>query len=152
MEETFAAMDRMFAEAMSEMDGVMKKVDAELDDLKRKVENGEVKVRNFVIKDGKLLTHPADHHILPGIGRAHLIKAAKAIEEFNPDAIIYIYKAGKVNLDSLPEEVVSKVNEILDYFTKAYVTYMNGKFEVSACIGIQKNYPVDYFFCGIYTK
>ena len=55
MEEMFAAMDRMFAEAMSEMDGVMKKVDAELSDLKRKVENGEVKVRNFVIKDGKLL-------------------------------------------------------------------------------------------------
>lgn len=32
-----------------------------------------------IIKDGKLLTHPADHHILPGIGRAYLIKAAKAI-------------------------------------------------------------------------
>lgn len=78
--------------------------------------------------------------------------AAKAIEEFNPDAIIYTYKAGKVNLDSLPEEVIRKVNEILDYFTKAYVTYMNGKFEVSACIGIQKNYPVDHFFCGTYTK
>ena len=58
MEEMFAAMDRMFAEAMSEMDGVMKKVDAELDDLKRKVENGEVKVRNFVIKDGKLVELP----------------------------------------------------------------------------------------------
>lgn len=78
--------------------------------------------------------------------------AAKAIEEFNPDAIICTYKAGKVNLDSLPEEVISKVNEILDCFTKAYVTYMNGKFEVSACIGIQKNYPVDHFFCGTYTK
>ena len=60
--------------------------------------------------------------------------AAKAIEEFNP------------------EEVISRVNEIMDYFTKAYVTYMNGKFEVSACIGIQKNYPVDHFFCGTYTK
>ena len=58
MEEMFAAMDRMFAEAMSEMDGVMKKVDAELSDLKRKVENGEVKVRNFVIKDGKLVELP----------------------------------------------------------------------------------------------
>lgn len=78
--------------------------------------------------------------------------AAKAIEEFNPDAIICTYKAGKVNLDSLPEEVISKVNGILDCFTKAYVTYMNGKFEVSACIGIQKNYPVDHFFCGTYTK
>lgn len=32
-----------------------------------------------IIKDGKLLTHPADHHILPGIGRAYLIKAAKAL-------------------------------------------------------------------------
>ena len=58
MEEMFAAMDRMFAEAMSEMDGVMKKVDAELSDLNRKVENGEVKVRNFVIKDGKLVELP----------------------------------------------------------------------------------------------
>lgn len=88
---------------------------------------------------------------LPG-NEEFAIKAAKAIEEFNPDAIIYIYKAGKVNLDSLPEEVIRKVNDILDFFTKAYVTYMNGKFEVSACIGIQKNYPVDHFFCGTYTK
>lgn len=78
--------------------------------------------------------------------------AAKAIEEFNPDATIYICKAGNVNLGLLPKEVIRKVNEILDYFTKAYVTYMNGKFEVSACIGIQKNYPVDHFFCGTYTK
>lgn len=78
--------------------------------------------------------------------------AVKAIEEFNPDATICILKAGKVNLDHLPKEVIHKVNEILDCFTKAYVTYMNGKFEVSACIGIQKNYPVDHFFCGTYTK
>ena len=80
------------------------------------------------------------------------IKAAKAIEEFNPDATINICKAGNVSLGYLPKEVIRKVNEILDYFTKAYVTYMNGKFEVSACIGIQKNYPVDHFFCGTYTK
>ena len=57
-EEVCAAMGRIFAEAMSEMDCVMKKVDAELSDLKRKVENGEVKVRNFVIKDGKLVELP----------------------------------------------------------------------------------------------
>ena len=58
MEEMFAAMDRMFAEAMSEMDGVMKRVDAKLADIERKVENGEVKVRNFVIKNGKLVELP----------------------------------------------------------------------------------------------
>lgn len=76
MEEMFAAMDRMFAEAMSEMDGVMKKVDAELSDLKRKVENGEVKVRNFVIKDGKMVELP----MVPTTDRISFTKKPKRTE------------------------------------------------------------------------
>lgn len=31
-----------------------------------------------IIKDGIFKTHPLDHHVLPGIARAHLIKACKA--------------------------------------------------------------------------
>jgi len=33
-----------------------------------------------IIKDGKFITHPLDHYVLPGIARAHLIKACKALE------------------------------------------------------------------------
>lgn len=32
-----------------------------------------------ILKDGVLITHPADNYILPGIARAHLLKAAKAL-------------------------------------------------------------------------
>ncbi len=32
-----------------------------------------------IIKDGKLITHPTDHYILPGIARAHLIKMCKRL-------------------------------------------------------------------------
>lgn len=32
-----------------------------------------------IIKDGIFVTHPADHFILPGIARAHLIKTCKAL-------------------------------------------------------------------------
>lgn len=33
-----------------------------------------------IIKDGKLITAPTDNLILPGIVRAHLIKACKKLE------------------------------------------------------------------------
>lgn len=32
-----------------------------------------------IIKDGKFITPPTDHYILPGIGRAHLIKMSKKL-------------------------------------------------------------------------
>ena len=32
-----------------------------------------------IIKDGALITHPTDEHILPGIARAHMIKQAKKL-------------------------------------------------------------------------
>ena len=32
-----------------------------------------------ILKNGTLITHPADCHILPGIGRAHMIGACKAL-------------------------------------------------------------------------
>ncbi|ROR26339.1 D-alanine transaminase [Mobilisporobacter senegalensis] len=32
-----------------------------------------------IIKDGKFITPPADHYILPGIGRAHLIRMSKKL-------------------------------------------------------------------------
>lgn len=32
-----------------------------------------------IIKDGKFITHPTDHLVLPGIARAHLIKACKKL-------------------------------------------------------------------------
>ena len=33
-----------------------------------------------IIKDGKFITAPTDHYILPGIARAHIIKACKKLE------------------------------------------------------------------------
>ena len=33
-----------------------------------------------ILKDGALVTHPADEHILPGIARAHLIAACRALQ------------------------------------------------------------------------
>lgn len=33
-----------------------------------------------ILKDGVLITHPADNHILPGIARKHLIQACLALE------------------------------------------------------------------------
>ena len=32
-----------------------------------------------ILKDGKFITHPADEYILPGIARAHLIEACRAL-------------------------------------------------------------------------
>lgn len=32
-----------------------------------------------ILKDGRFITHPADEYILPGIARAHLIKACRAL-------------------------------------------------------------------------
>ena len=33
-----------------------------------------------IMKDGKLITHPTDHYILPGIARAHIIKMCRKLE------------------------------------------------------------------------
>ena len=47
-----------------------------------------------ILKDGALITHPTDEHILPGIARAHMIKQAKALgipvieRAFTPDEIL----------------------------------------------------------------
>ena len=32
-----------------------------------------------ILKDGKIITHPADHYILPGIARAHMLRAAEVL-------------------------------------------------------------------------
>lgn len=58
IEELFTAFDKMMSDAMKEMDGIMEKMNAEVEDLKKRAEKGEVKVRHFVIKDGKLVELP----------------------------------------------------------------------------------------------
>lgn len=58
IEELFTAFDKMMSDAMKEMDGIMEKMNAEVEYLKKRAENGEIKVRHFVIKDGKLVELP----------------------------------------------------------------------------------------------
>lgn len=58
MGEMFEMVDRMFADAMKEMDGIIEHMNAELDDIKEKAAKGEIKIRNFVMKGGKLVELP----------------------------------------------------------------------------------------------
>lgn len=60
------------------------------------------------------------------------------------------FDAGEVQIDELPEEVKHEVKETLKAFPECTVTFENGRFSISACIGIKSSYGVDHFVCGTY--
>ena len=56
-----------------------------------------------IIKDKKFITHPADEYILPGIARAHLLKACKALNievEERPFTVDELINADEVIVSS----------------------------------------------------
>ena len=56
-----------------------------------------------ILKDGKLITHPADEYILPGIARANLIKVCHALNievEERPFALKELFAADEIIVSS----------------------------------------------------
>lgn len=56
-----------------------------------------------ILKDGKFITHPTDEYILPGIARAHLIKACHALNipvEERPFTMLELCNADEVIVSS----------------------------------------------------
>ena len=56
-----------------------------------------------ILKDGKLITHPADEYILPGIARANLIKVCHALNievEERPFTLEELFAADEIIVSS----------------------------------------------------
>lgn len=74
---------------------------------------------------------------------------ADTIKKFNPEIDVEIYE-GNLKFEQLPKEIQAEIKSTLRVYDRAYVTYENGKFSESACIGIKANYASDHYFCGEY--
>lgn len=72
-----------------------------------------------------------------------ILKAANADE-------VKILSSDEMKFEDFDEEVKAKIKEVLRAYDKVYVTYENGKFQVSTFIGIRSSYSEDHFFCGEY--
>lgn len=60
------------------------------------------------------------------------------------------FPANKMPLEELPEDIQNQVRNTLRAYHSVTVTFENGKFSASACIGIKNSYNWDHFVAGTY--